>query len=259
VQQAATRIRFLGSSSAVPDDGNDTASFVINDRYLVDTGWSVVGNLRAAGVDPLAIEYVIFTHLHHDHYLSLPALLFYWRMKKKSLSDLAIIGPDEDLRTVVDLALGFLRSERFFPEIGSPSLIPLVAGGTVTTPAFDVATCASRHPVAGLCYRFTDRSTGRVVSFSGDTAYHPPVAAHVRGSDLLIHEASLGPGQGDPAANPSLHSGAIDAARIADAAKVERLVLVHGPRDQAAASIAAARQVFPNTAEWPAPGDSIVL
>lgn len=259
MRQPTTRIRFLGTSSAVPDDGDDTASFVINDRYLVDTGWSVVGNLRDAGVDPLAIEYLIFTHLHHDHYLSLPALLFYWRMKKKSLSDLTMIGPDEDLRRVVDLALGFLQSERFFPEIGRPSLIPLVPGGTATTPTFELAACASRHPVAGLCYRFTDTSTGRVVSFSGDTAYHPPLAAHVRGSDLLIHEASLGPGQEDPAANPSLHSGAIDAARIADAAKVERLVLVHGTRDHAAASVVAARRVFPNTAAWPAPGESIVL
>jgi ribonuclease BN (tRNA processing enzyme) len=85
VQPNGTRVTFLGATSAVPDAGCDTASFVINDRILVDTGWSVVGNLRNLGIDPNQIDTLIFTHMHHDHYLSLPSLLFYRRMRKHSL------------------------------------------------------------------------------------------------------------------------------------------------------------------------------
>jgi ribonuclease Z len=254
-----TKITFLGTSTAVPDVGSDTASFLINDRYLVDTGWSVVSNLRNLGIDPTRIEYLFFTHMHHDHYLSLPSFLFYFLMKRKDLKDLKIIGPADDVRSVVDLAMAFLQKDRFYSEKELPTIIPLVPGDFYEDHNFRIDTCETVHPVQGLCYRFTDKVTGNFFSFTGDTAFHPPIIDHVKGSQILIHEASWGPVAADPETNISLHSGAIDAAMIAEEADVEKLLLIHGHLSQAEECVLAASKIFKKTVEWPKDGQTIIL
>jgi ribonuclease Z len=76
-----TTLTFLGIASAVPDAGEDTSSFLVNEELLFDCGWANVLQMRALGYDPLRVQTLFFTHCHHDHYLGLPALLFYRAMK----------------------------------------------------------------------------------------------------------------------------------------------------------------------------------
>jgi ribonuclease Z len=255
-----TTVTFLGTSSVVPGYGHDTASFLINGRYLVDTGWYATLKMRGYRFDPMQLEYLFLTHCHHDHYIGLPQLLFYLRMRRRERPDrppLRIVGPAEDLERVVTLARQFLQTERF-PDVECiPELFPLSPGESFEDAAFRLDTCATVHPVQGLCYRFTDRSTGAVFAFTGDTAYHAPIAAHVRGVPLLIHEASYGPDPA-PAENRSQHSGAPEAARIAVEAGVGRLALVHCPEEKQAAAVAAAQAIFPNTF-WPADGETVTV
>lgn len=255
-----TSITFMGTSTALPDAHSDTASFVINGKYAVDTGWFVIHNLRdKLGIEPTDIEYLFFTHMHHDHYLSLPSLLFYFLMRRKNLSELKIVGPVQDLELVVNLAMNFLQKDRFYSDKSGPTLIPLQPGDHYDSSDFTLHTCGTIHPVQGLCYRFTDKRTGTVFSFTGDSAYHPPIADHVRGSSLLIHEASMGPIAADPNHNTALHSGAVDAGRIAQAAQVDRLLLVHGPLTKADACVEAAKQEFAGSVEWPKDGQTIII
>ena len=53
-----TEIVYLGTDTWIPSAGRDTASLVINRKYLVDTGWSCVRNMLAMGLDPLELEYL---------------------------------------------------------------------------------------------------------------------------------------------------------------------------------------------------------
>lgn len=256
---ASTTITVLGTGSAIPDTGGDTASLVINNRYLVDTGWFLLHNLRTHGIDPLQIDSLFFTHFHHDHYLALPQLLFYWAMRRRPLHELRILGPAADLELVVARSMSFLQLDRFFPDAGHPTLVPLLPGASFENADLSVTTCGSRHPVDGLCYRILDRQSGREIGISGDTAFHLPIADHVRGCAVLVHECALGPEAGDVEANPSLHSGAEDAARIAAAAGVGQLMLLHHARSSGAACVEAARRIFPPTMDWVADGQTIVL
>lgn len=253
---ARTKITILGTSGAHPEAGNDTAGFIINDRYLVDTGFFAISNLQKWDIDPKQIDTIIFTHFHHDHYMALPSLL-YWLMDRLDL--LKIVGPAEQLSHIVQLSCDFLQKDRYFSTAGSPQLFPLYAGESYECESFRLDTCSSLHPVPGLCYRYTDKPSEQVFSFTGDTAYHPPIIEHVRGSKLLIHEASLGPAAANPDDNDYLHSGALDAARVAAQAGVERLLMMHGPRDRERASEEAARTVFSGKAEWPRPGRTYYL
>lgn len=255
-----TTVTFLGTDAVVPEGGGDTASFVINGKILVDTGWYAAIKMRCYGIDPMGIEVLILTHCHHDHYVGLPALIFYRAMRGRERPDappLKIIGPAGELETVVALADRFLQADRFPPVRSERTLIPLRPGETWRDSAFTLETCASVHPVPGLCYRFTDSQTGRVIAFTGDTAYDPSIPAALHDAGLLIHEASFG-ASAAPVNNSSLHSGAPEAARVAIESRAKRLALVHCPRPQQATALAAAQALFPDTF-WPEDGEVVTI
>lgn len=250
-----TTIDFLGTSSCRTDIGNDTASFVLNRTVMVDTGWCCVENLRTAGIEPTEVPYLVLTHWHHDHYLSLPSLFFYHLCMKGDLSHLTVIGPEEDTRNVVDLALNFLQLDRFYPNASPPKMICLKAYEAFETSDFSLETTPSLHAVQGLCYKFTDKNSKVVVGFSGDTAYQESLGKFFVNCDVLLHECSLGPVAADPIANKRyLHSGAIDAANVAKEANVPHLVLLHGTTTKKSECIRVAKEVFPNQVTWPERG-----
>jgi len=254
----STTVTFLGTSSVVPEAGHDTASFVINRKYLVDTGWYAAVKMQDVEMSPLDLEWLFITHCHHDHYIGLPQILFYLRMRKHQCPDrapLKIAGPKDNVQEVVDLARALLQVERF-PDVDCvPEVHPITPGDSLETDAFRVDTCQTKHAVQGLCYRFTDKATGAAIAFTGDTGYHPPLVDHVRGCDLLIHEASHGPNSPGPAPTQG-HAGAPDAARIAKAGGVAQLALVHSAEEKIADALAAAQAIFPPTV-WPADGEQI--
>lgn len=251
-----TTVRFLGVDSVTPGAGDDTASFVINRHILVDCGWASALRLQEHGLTPLDLTHLVITHCHHDHYLGLPGLIFYrWQKGKETAPPLVIIGPRADLELVVERSLEFLQVERFGhrPRL---ELHPLEPGESYAAEGFRLETAAAVHPVAGLCYVLSDLATGARVAFTGDTAYHEPLIEHVRGADLLIHEASYGAKAMRAAENPYGHAGAPDAAEIARAAGVRRLALIHSSPVVRVQSVRVAREVFAETF-WPEPGEEV--
>ncbi|MBE6612007.1 MAG: MBL fold metallo-hydrolase, partial [Ruminococcaceae bacterium] len=88
-------ITFLGTDCFRPQADNDASGFLINGKYLIDTGYFLGHNLTKLGIDLLSVDRVFFTHMHHDHYLALPHLLFHWLQngKTRSLDEMHIYGP----------------------------------------------------------------------------------------------------------------------------------------------------------------------
>jgi ribonuclease BN (tRNA processing enzyme) len=156
----------------------------------------------------------------------------------------------------VRLSREFLQTDRFPTVWQEPELFPLPPGETLDTDGFTLETRKSQHGVEGICGRFTDRATGRVIAFSGDTGPLGTMVELAWRADLLIHEASLSPEAADDQA--IVHSRATDAAQVAREAEVARLRLVHLGPDHRERSLAAARALYP-AAELAAEGETIVL
>ncbi len=255
-----TTVTMLGSAVASPAAGEDTACFLINGTLLVDCGFNAANNMKRYGHDPIAVEMLYLTHCHHDHYMGLPALMFLRGMRQKELENkppLRVIGPPDDMPVVVDLSRKFLQADRFPVVWPKVELQPLEPGKTYEDDAFHIETIKSIHGVTGVCSRLTDKATGAVIAFSGDTAPNAEFAKLARGADLMIHEASLGPTVPDDRVGQE-HSRSIDAARTAREAGVKRLLLIHLSQRQRDASLVAARAIFANT-DLAVEGDTIEL
>jgi ribonuclease Z len=243
----STSLTFLGTADAVPEAGRDVASFVINGTHLVDTGWCGVAQMIRYGLDPLKIRTIILTHCHQDHYLGLPQFFFHWSQRWRpdmGVPSLTVIGP-EDLTTVLEVTWAFLLAPQYPQFTWRPRAHILRPGERFETEEFALATCKTRHPVAGLCYRFYDRRSGATIGFTGDTAYHEPVADHVRDCDLLLHDATFPHDHPRSELHRDGHSTAVDAARIARLAGARRLMLLHYQLDRCDESLARAEQIYP--------------
>jgi ribonuclease Z len=243
--QAATgaavgmRITVLGDSSCTPDVGHEAACLLINGKHLVDTGWCAVLKMRQYGFDPMALESLILTHFHQDHYIGLPQLLFYLGLHKRRGAPLKILGPREHLEPVVKAAVEFLQTSRF-PELALDyRLVPLAAGDRSELADLHLESFAARHVSAAnrlepaLVYKVTDKVNGACAVLTGDTHYHPPIAEFAKGVPLLIHDG--------------VHTAPKDAASIARRAEVGRLVLIHFSQSRAARTLAEASAVFAHT------------
>jgi len=88
----------------------------------------------------------------------------------------------------------------------------------------------------------------RSYAFCTDTAYHEPIVENIKNADLLYHEATFSEEMKE-FANKTLHSTAKDAAKIAQLARVKKLVLGHFSTRYTDLSlfVGEAQEVFKNT------------
>ncbi len=239
--QLALELVVLGTAAVLPEAGGESASFLVNRRILVDAGWCSVLHMRGLGYDPARVSHLLVTHFHHDHYLGLPQLLFYLRGQS-----LTIAGPAEDLQRVASLAMDLLQPGRFPDAVPSLEFIPLLPGEECHIAGLCVTSCRAIHPVPALSYRLADVESEAAVVLSGDTSYNPGLVELAGGCDALVHEASYGAQA--PENNPWGHSGGAEAGRVAAAANVRSLRLVHCSMGRAQEALAAARLHFPEAA-----------
>mgnify|MGYP001172534868 CR=1 FL=1 len=64
-------------------------------------GMKCVDNLRRQGIAPLPLDYVLFTHFHHDHYVSLPYLSVLLADARPAAAGAENRGPAQDVGLIV--------------------------------------------------------------------------------------------------------------------------------------------------------------
>jgi len=227
-----THFAFLGTSGAIPSPGRDTTSLVFvagGAAALVDCGGSPVQKLRLAGVDPLALEHVVITHIHPDHAYGLPALAQNLALLERSAELAVRCRPEhvEPLRTLLAL-FGLWERPGMFPLALQPIELDERAH------AFDLGPLrVSTSPVEhGTMPNFAVRVDllGRASSvvYSSDTQPCGAVVRLARGADTLVHEATF---PDRHRGRFGVHSTAGEAGEIAARAGVRRLILTHVEAD----------------------------
>ncbi len=254
--ESSAFVRILGASDATASVGCDHTSFTVGDRILVDVCPTATLSLLGAGVDPTALTAICFTHLHSDHCMGLAPLLEHIWFKKRTLAHLKIYGPAATLRRVYEAVQGFFAAcdshgDRLAPE---PELIELEGDSRFVLCGFRVSAMPSVHAVPGLCYTFTEVSTGKCIGATGDTCYQPAFADFFRDADLLLHECSYGAGPLPEGNARNRHSSAREAVAVAAEAHARRLLLIHCREQWRGDAIAYAKEHALIPVEWATPG-----
>jgi ribonuclease BN (tRNA processing enzyme) len=108
----------------------------------------------------------------------------------------------------------------------------------MAAPGVKVTALRNVHPPITESFALKFEFPGKTIVFSGDTAYHPPLAEFARGADILVHEVMYAPAmealmRRTPNAPTLLahlkasHTLTDEVGRIATQAQVKKLVLSH--------------------------------
>ena len=188
---------------------------------LLDCGSGAIGNLQLAS-DYTALDAIVVTHMHADHFLDLVPLrygLTYGPQRRATL--LPVWLPPRGRRTLYAIGDGFNgEAGDFFGEVFDvreyEPARPLHFNDLMLSFA------RTLHYIESYAIRAD--SNGASVTYSGDTAPCDAVVEHARGTDLFLCEATLAVGSED---SPRGHSSAAEAGAMAQRAGATRLALTH--------------------------------
>ncbi|GIV61201.1 MAG: MBL fold metallo-hydrolase [Rhodothermaceae bacterium] len=205
--------------------------------FVVDCGGDVIQRLLAAGLPLDRLTGLFITHEHPDHVSGFPLFIEkIWLAGRKA--PLPVYGIAPALEQARRCLTAFDLDGWDIPELRWTE-IPYAEGALVfEDDAFRVTASPGKHSVPAVGLRVASKTSGRVVTYSGDTAPCASITRLAAGADLLVHEAT---------GNDYGHTHAPEAARIAAEAGVRRLVLTHLPPGLTDPDLTEARTIFPAT------------
>ena len=171
------RIRFLGNWSSHIKAGVRNSSILIDDKIVFDFGPHSLESLLEMNVDPTKIEWVLISHMHLDHYAGLTELLWY-RGSRKIKEPLHIIGPPGIESNTESLLRIFNTPHDDHYEI---NVDYVERRNTDFMEVFN-----GNHTIPDNVYRLDYR--GKVLTYTGDTAYSEEVVKASETADILFHE-----------------------------------------------------------------------
>jgi ribonuclease BN (tRNA processing enzyme) len=246
-----TRLVVLGSGTpnAVPERSGPATAVVVDDRaYLVDAGPGVVRRAAKAARDRdipalrvQGLNHVFITHLHSDHTVGLPDLLYSpWVLDRPD--PLQVYGPPgigkmmEGIGAAwaddIELRINGLEPREHNREGYAPVTSEVLPGlvfedGQLRVFAYRVNHGSWESPYA---YRF--EGPDRTIVISGDTAPAESIVEACSGCDVLVHEVySAEMFKGRPPEwqryHAAFHTSTTQLAELAKRARPGILVLYH--------------------------------
>lgn len=185
------KVRFLGSGDAFGSGGRFQTCIHLQSgasQLLLDCGASSLIAMRRFGVDPQAIDTVLLTHLHGDHFGGVPFLILDGQFRRRT-RPLTVAGPpgvEARVRQAMEVFFpGSTAIERKFQtrfvELADRASVEV---GPVRVTGFGVVHASGAPPFA-----LRVASEGRIVAYSGDTEWTESLVDAARGADLFIAEA----------------------------------------------------------------------
>jgi len=217
------RVTILGSGTNVHRSRAAAGYLVRTDQTLVlDFGPRTLMNLIKSGVDRHRITHVLFSHFHADHFSDFITFFFdaviHAKYEGGRRPDMTLIGPRGTVRLLKTIMASFpsFSSAPFrvhFKEVGDRSF---AIGDTRIHPR------TMTHVKDLHCVGYRIEHGGKILAYSGDTAYCDNLVRLCRNVDLALLDCSF------PANKPGpvhLHAG--QCGLVAEQASVGQLVLSH--------------------------------
>ena len=214
------KVRFVGTGDAFAGGGRFQTCILLESekrRVLMDCGASSLIALRRLDIPFNSIDAVLLTHLHGDHFAGVPFLILDAQLASKRDTPLTVAGPPGTRQRLTDL------SEALYPGMTGKvpefplDVIEMNPGRTNPLPGLSVTPFEVSHSSGTLSTGLRVEMDGRVVVYSGDTAWTDALIPAAAGADLFIVECYFHQKEVPGHQNHrtlSAHLGKIDAKRI---------------------------------------------
>ena len=189
--EPALTVRFLGSGDALGSGGRFQTCISVQceaAHVLLDCGASSLIAMKRLGVDPGAVDAVVVTHLHGDHFGGIPFLVLDGQFSRR-VRPLLVAGPPGVRQRVVQameaLFPGSSGTERRF----ALGFVELAERTATDVAGLQVTGYPVVHASGAPAYAVRLTAMGKVVAYSGDTAWTDALIEVAQGADLFICEA----------------------------------------------------------------------
>lgn len=187
----SVRLSVAGCGDAFGSGGRLQTCFHVQTgeyRFLIDCGSTALIGLKRYGLDPHAVDTILITHFHGDHFAGLPFLLTEARFSGRS-APLTIAGPpglEERVKAAIQALFAGSRLDYPF-EL---RFVEYRAENPTAIGPLDLTAFPVKHSPASLPHALRVTVNDRVIAFSGDTEWTPVLGDVARGADLFICECA---------------------------------------------------------------------
>jgi ribonuclease BN (tRNA processing enzyme) len=197
---------FIGSGNAFAD-ARCWSGFLLNGRYLFDAPPSALYGLKRGGADLDALDVILISHFHGDHFFGLPFLILEYayaggagtRATPRS-RDLVIVGPpgvEEKAESL--LALGY-------PNVARKTLgfrrryVEVEPGRSIDVAGLRIEAEKMNHAAESLplCLGYRVETAGRRLAYTGDTAWTDALLDLGRGVEVFVSDCNYADGVDRP-------------------------------------------------------------
>jgi ribonuclease BN (tRNA processing enzyme) len=197
-RRTTTHVVLLGTGTPVPDPrtaGPSTAVVFGKRLFIFDAGAGVQRQLSKAHLSNTSFEAVFFTHLHSDHTLGYPDLVFTsWVFGRKA--PLKVFGPPGLKRMTDHLIAAFeddIDARTNGPEHTIANGYRVTATDAAPGIIYDsagvrVRAIAVPHNIGIPAYAYRIDTPDRSIVISGDTGPSDVLVSWARDTDVLVHE-----------------------------------------------------------------------
>jgi len=188
-------LQFVGSGDAFGSGGRFNTCLHLRGETvnaLIDCGASSLPALKRCGIDRNAIDHILVTHFHGDHFAGVPFFVLDGHFASRRERPLTIVGPR-------GLPQWYARAfEATFPgAINNRLRFPLTfhevePERTDTVGPLRVTPFHAVHSAeAGPCLAYRIEAENRIVAYSGDTEWTDALIGAGRDADLFICECYM--------------------------------------------------------------------
>tara|TARA_Y100000588_G_C14175262_1_gene891048 strand:+ start:489 stop:1214 length:726 start_codon:yes stop_codon:yes gene_type:complete len=181
-------LTFLGTGNAFAPGGLCWNGFLVDQRYLFEAPPQALMSLHRVDVDPNAIEAVVLSHHHGDHFLGLPFLLLHWKHRGRE-TPVTIVGPPQTeqlAREIGETVYPGLFENEFGIEWRE-----VTAGESTTIGDLTVEAVAVEHDDRlSLNLGYHALLAGKPFAYTGDTRLCDAVIDLAQRADVLVAECA---------------------------------------------------------------------
>ncbi|MDB3897286.1 MBL fold metallo-hydrolase [Alphaproteobacteria bacterium] len=186
-------VTFAGCGDAFGSGGRFNTCFVVDVeglRYAIDFGATSLVALKQVDIAHSSIDVVVISHIHADHCSGIPSMLLDSMLAAKRIKPLIIAGPKDTEQRLRDMMESMLPGSNVMVpkfdltfiemELHTPNKI----GEHMVVTPYPADHTPKTHPTS-----LRIEAGGKIVAYSGDTAWTEHVTKVSDGADLFICES----------------------------------------------------------------------